>query len=194
MSVPAYPLCWPDRFPRTPAVKREAGAFKTSLAGALKNVEDSLRRFATDSGKRLAEVTISSNVTLGAQRPADPGVSVWFTWDGFQVCIPVDRYKSVEANLQAIHHVLEARRTELRHGGLEITRATFQGFQALPEPGRVKPWHEVMDLPAHAPTDDVKAKYRELAKRRHPDAGGGHEAFAELGAAWQAFQKERGLA
>jgi len=193
MSIPAFPLCWPDRFPRTPSAKRETGAFKTTLPGALNNVRESLRRFGTDSGRKLGDIVISSNVTLGEQGPADPGVAIWFTWDGFKVCIPVDRYRTVEANLQAIHHVLEARRTEMRHGGIEITRATFSGFLALPD-SKAPAWHVVMDLPEDASTEQIRLRYRELAKAFHPDRGGAVEAFQELNAAYQAAMNERGAA
>src|SRR5690606_25492676 len=117
-----------------------------SLSAALANVEDSLRRFAADSGKKIEGLVISSNVSLGDRRPADPGVAVWFSWDGMQICIPVDRYTSVEANLQAIHHVIEARRTELRHGTLALVRATFQGFRSLPAPAgeSKRSWREIL--------------------------------------------------
>ncbi|HSV45118.1 MAG TPA: hypothetical protein VLJ58_04925, partial [Ramlibacter sp.] len=143
MTASAYPLSWPQGFPR--AKTREKGQFKTSLAGALKNVEHSLSLFASDSRKPLTGIVISSNVTLGVQRPADPGVAIWFTWDGLQVCIPVDRYESVEANLQAIHHIVEARRVELRHGTLALVRASFTGFKALPAPAG-KHWSDVLGL------------------------------------------------
>lgn len=43
----AYPLQWPEGFPR--AKSREPGKFKTALPAALKNVQDSLRRFGEDS-------------------------------------------------------------------------------------------------------------------------------------------------
>jgi len=129
MTITAYPLSWPPQFPRAKA--REKGRFSTTLAGALKNVQSSLDLFAKDSGKKLDSLIISSNVTLGAHKPADAGVAVWFSWDGLQVCIAVDRYSSVEGNLQAIHHIIEARRVELRHGTLALVRATFQGFLAL---------------------------------------------------------------
>lgn len=192
MNIPAFPLCWPDRFPRSRPDRRQTGAFKTSLAGALKNVKDSLRMFAADSGKKLDDTVISSNCSLGTERPSDPGVAVWFVWDGLRVCIAVDRYSKVEANLQAIHHVLEARRVELRHGGMDIVRATFTGFLALPAPTPARAWPEVLNLPAHAPTNDIRSRYRDLAKERHPDTGGSDAAFAELGAAYKAAMAERG--
>lgn len=106
MSATAFPLAWPPGFPRS--TRRDPGKFKTTLEAALKNVESSLRLFGTDSGKPVTGIIISSNYTLGTRSPADPGVAVYFTWDGMQVCIPVDRYASLAANLQAIHHIVEA--------------------------------------------------------------------------------------
>jgi len=189
--IPAFPLTWPKMFPRTQ--RYIEGQFKTSLAGALANVEKSIAAFSRDSGKKIEHLVISSNVTLGAQRPADPGVAVWFTWDGLQVCIPVDRYAKVEANLQAIHHVIEARRTELRHGGLSIVRATFTGFKALPAPDG-KDWMKVLELPdGKINLNDARAQYRRLASTKHPDKPGGSDlAMAQLNQAWEEAQRVLG--
>jgi hypothetical protein len=179
VSVSAYPLTWPDTLPRSAA--KASSQFKASLSAALKNVEDSLRRFGADSGG-IKDVIISSNVTLGASRPTDPGVAVWFTWAGEQRCIAVDRYPKVEDNLQAIHHIIEARRTELRHGGLNIVKQTFKGFTALPAPD----WKRALGLDRPGLTitkQDVEAAYRERAKTAHPDRGGSDAAMADLTAA-----------
>jgi hypothetical protein len=183
MSIPAYPLSWPEGLPRTE--RKASSQFRTSLSGALKNVRSSLEAFGRDSGKSVSEIVISSNVTLGQDRPSDPGVAVWFTWDGQQRCIAVDRYPKPEDNLQAIHHVLEARRTEMRHGGLHVVRQTFKGFTALPAPADRKSWREVLgftDLtaPVGGPAA-IDARYRELASKLHPDKPGGDgEKMAEL--------------
>lgn len=174
MSATAFPLSWPQGFPRTKT--RERGAFKTTLAGALGNVQDSLRKFASDSGKKLDGLVISSNVTLGVTNPEDPGVSVWFTWDGLGVAIAVDRYARVESNLQAIHHIVEARRTELRHGTLALVRATFQGFLALPAPAG-RSWHEVLMVPKDVSRADLDAAYRRERSKAHPDKGGDAAMF-----------------
>lgn len=189
MTVP-YPLNWPIGFPRSKSPK--SSQFKTSLAGALKNVQDSLRLFGNDSGKPVANVVISSNVSLGVQRPADPGVAVWFVWEGEQRCFAVDIYAKPEENLQAIHHVLEARRTEMRHAGVFMAKAAMAGFAAaLPAPG-AKPWWEVLDLPQSADANAIRARYRALAAQRHPDRPGGSEIMmAELNAARDAALKER---
>ncbi|SOC37043.1 hypothetical protein SAMN05892877_103387 [Rhizobium subbaraonis] len=182
----AFPLAWPDTIPRSKA--REKGQFRTSLAGALKNVETSVTAFGRDSGKAVASFVISSNVTLGAVRPHDPGVAIWFVWDGMQVCIPVDRYQTVEANLQAIHLIIEARRTELRHGTLALVRATFTGFLALPPGANRRHWRDVLGLNTFhkgirnpVSRSSIEEAFRRLSKERHPDTPtGSHEAMAEL--------------
>jgi hypothetical protein len=190
MTINAYPLTWPEHFPRSKY--REASRFKTTLPSALKNVEDSLRKFASDSGKKCDGVVLSSNVTLGHSRPADPGVAVWFTWDSLGVCIAVDRYSSVEANLQAIHHIIEARRVELRHGTLALVRATFQGFKALPAPASKREWWTVLGIDrGEATREHIKARFRILASANHPDKpGGSHEKMTELNAALESALAE----
>lgn len=185
----AYPLSWPPGFPRTPADKRERSKFRTSYGDAMRNVTKSLIAFGKDSGKQIVDPILSSNVDLmNRVKDGDPSVAVWFVWDGIQVCIPVDRYQFAAENLQAIHHVLEARRVELRHGTLALVRATFEGFRALPAP---KPWADVLGLTAgQADADAINAAYRDKARAAHPDAGGSTAAMAELNAARDAALRE----
>jgi len=181
LSATAYPLTWPDTMPRTE--RPVSSQFRTQLPAALSNVRKSLASFAADSGKKIESLIISSNVTLGDDKPLDPGVAVWFVWDQMQVCIAVDRYPKVQDNLQAIHHIIEARRTEMRHGGLHIVRATFRGFQALPSPdaARKRHWREVLQFnPGPVTKAQVETAYRIAAREAHPDAGGSSEAFHEL--------------
>lgn len=181
MSAQSYPLQWPDHIPRSP--NRENSRFRTNYDTAMKNVVTSLRGFAADSRKQVTGAVMSSNMDLLNNKPEDPGVAVWFTWDGMSVCIPVDRYRTPAENLQAIHHIIEARRVELRHGTLNLVRASFQGFKALPPPPGSKPkrpWWEVLGVSPQAHPSIVDDAYKRLAKQRHPDAGGSAEAMAEL--------------
>lgn len=190
MTISAHPLTWPTTFPR--AKYREKGAFKTALPAAIKNVQQSLRMFAQDSGKKLENLVISSNVSLGVDAPADPGVAVWFTWDGLQVVIPVDRYLSVASNLQAIHHILEARRVELRHGTLALVRATFQGFLALPAPA-AKSWRETLGVEGVPSAQELQQAYRRASSAAHPDRpGGSNDAMAAINAAYDQAKKALG--
>lgn len=188
MTITAHPLSWPETMPRR-KIARESGQFKTSLAGALANVRKSLTLFAKDSRIQVSDVVLSSNVSLGHEHPADPGIAVWFTWDGETRCIAVDRYSSPAANLQAIHLVLEARRVEMRHGTLALVRATFQGFKALP-PG--PHWSGILNIPRGASAAQVNEAFRILAAQHHPDKGGSADKMAELNAARARALKELG--
>ncbi|WP_315705004.1 MULTISPECIES: J domain-containing protein [unclassified Bradyrhizobium] len=195
-NVQSFPLQWPAGFPRWKN-GRTGGSFKTDFDTALRNVRKSLELFAKDSGKKVDEPVLSSNVdfnpltTGSSRRPSDPGVAVWFVWDGLQVCIPVDRYDTPAANLQAIHHIIEARRVELRHGTLALVRATFTGFQALPAP-KGKHWRDILQLGAQPTRVDIEANYKRLSRDRHPDRGGSTEAMAELNSARDTALREVG--
>lgn len=174
----AYPLTWPDGWPRIKSP--EKSQFKTSLLGAIQNVSVSLNRFAADSGKKLEDIVVSSNVSLMERNPRDSGVAVYFTWDGLATCIAVDRYQKIEENLQAIHHVIEAERTKLRHGGLNLVRAAFRGYAALPPPSSAKSPHDILGVRPGATPEEVDAAFRQKAKTAHPDTGGSAEAMQEL--------------
>ena len=185
----AYPLHWPEAWPRTKSP--QASRFKTTLHRAIGNVEDELQRFANDSGKKIEGLVISSNFSLTERNPHDSGVAVYFTWDGIATCIAVDRYSKIEENLQAIFHCVEAERTKLRHGGLNLVRAAFRGYAALPPPGASRPWRSVLGLGEGASLADAEAAFRRRSKERHPDKpGGSHEAMAELTAAMERARKE----
>jgi len=168
--IPAYPLQWPDGMPRTKV--RVTSAFKVTLAGAIDNVQTSLRLFGRDSGMSIKNVIISSNYSLGVSNPTDPGVAVFFEWDGAQRCIAVDRYQKLADNLQAIHKVLEARRVEVRHGGISIVRQTFRGFMALPNPDKAD-WRKLFGFRVDQVVTPamIDAAWTDLAREKHPDRG-----------------------
>jgi hypothetical protein len=182
--IPPYPLQWPEGLPRTE--RREDSRMKATMAVAMENVRTSLRLFGQDTGKPVTNPTLSSNVgglSLDDRAPNDPGIAVWFDWDDAQRCIAVDRYRKPHENLQAIHHIIEARRTEMRHGGLHIVRQTFKGFTALPAQTQEEWWRVLGFVGPKVTAPDIEAAYRARVKGAHPDSGGSHEAMARLNAA-----------
>jgi hypothetical protein len=182
MTATQFPLSWPESWPRTSRPGKSQ--FKTTLAAAIKNVQESLRRFGDDSDSAVRNILVSTNVSLMDQNPKDSGVAVYFTWDGISTCIAVDRYQRIEENLQAIHHVIEAERTKLRHGGLNLVRAAFRGYAALPPPSPAMndPW-SVLGVKPGASAVEIEAAFKEKAKRAHPDAGGNHDQMTKLNGA-----------
>jgi len=197
-TISPYPLQWPEGRDRIPANKRLRSPFRTSFQRAVENVQRSLRGFQRDAGVKIEHVVLSSNVDLMNDNPADPGAAVWFIMDGQWVAFAVDRFRDVASNVQAIHHIIEARRTELRYGGLEIVRQTFRSFIALPAPAgeKKRTWREILGFsPTYRPgKSEIDFYYKQRAARAHPDAGGSNEAMAELNLARQEAMKEMGYA
>jgi len=190
----AYPLHWPFGMPRTE--RKAKSGFRSELSTAANNIVQSLRLFGKDSDKPVENLIVSSNVTLMTSRPRDGGVAVYFRWLGMDCCIAVDRYATPAENLQAIVHIVEAERTKLRHGGLNIVRASFRGFTALPPPkgpdGQLaRPWWDALGLPEG--TRDmatIETRYRELVKAHHPDRGGDAGTFNAIADAIRQAREE----
>lgn len=163
---------------------------------------DRARQLLTDELGRLNArgVILSTNVPLrldgnpradaASRRMDDPGVAVYFQLKGKPMVMAADGYSNIAANLRSLGLAIEALRQLERHGGGVMMERAFAGFTALPAPEGSAPkraWWVVLnygedpesrlDLSA----DEVEARFRTLAKRRHPDAdGGSKEAMAEL--------------
>tara|TARA_R110000868_G_scaffold8181_1_gene42144 strand:+ start:35659 stop:36252 length:594 start_codon:yes stop_codon:yes gene_type:complete len=191
----AFPLHWPEGWPRTAPHRRQASKFKPGgTTQEAQYVRDELARL----GAR--HVVISSNISLrndglpysNQRRVTDTGVAVYFEREGQSQCIPCDRWSTVEENLRAVWKSIEALRGMDRWGAKNFVDAAFKGFQALPPPGG-KPWKQVLREHGVIPEtpEQVNAMYRRLAAARHPDKVGGSEsAMAELNAAREQALKE----
>jgi hypothetical protein len=183
----AYPLAWPPGFPRT---KRPGKSqFRVTLNGALNGVHDELRRLGAK------HIVLSSNVTLGNHRPEDTGVACYFVRAGRQLCIPCDAWDKVEDNLRAIEKTINAQRGIERWGGKHLVDAAFDGYVALPPPGRSledATWRRVLGVDDGADLGTVERAYRKLAIAHHPDQGGDPDQMARINAAIVVARKELG--
>lgn len=200
MSIPAYPLQWPEGWPRSRG--RKPGHFgkqevrsntggsswkqkaDLTMADAMKRVKYELDRL----GVNVADDSIvSTNLTLNLSglprgdqgEPGDPGVALYFRKkNGPMRVIAIDAYYRVRDNVAAIAATLEAMRAIERHGGAQILERAFTGFAALTAPG--KNWWDILEVRSDATPDEIEANFRRLARDRHPDRGGNDEAMAAL--------------
>ena len=212
MTIPAYPLQWPEGWKRTHPAQREHGRFsrKSTQPGrsyptqreltineAVTRLRDELGRMGVSDD----DLVINTNLKLrldglpksDQRQPNDAGaVAYWRDRAGNTRCMAIDRYHRVADNLAAIAATIEAMRAIERHGGAEILNRAFTGFTAIED--QSKPWHAVLGVPAHAATDDVRTAYRRARAATHPDRDGGDaELFGAVQAAWATFCKERGI-
>ncbi len=183
MNPQAYPLQWPSNWPRTEARLREKSKMRTTLAGALGNLRDEIGRFGS------ANLTLSSNCTLGQSNPSDPGVVAYFKRGQKMVAIPCDRWLDVASNVQAIAKTIEALRGIERWGAKHMVDASLFGFAALPSSQR--PWHEILGVAHDATAAQIKEAYHSKARECHPDTpGGSKERMAEVNVAYEEAGKK----
>lgn len=187
----AYPLAWPDGWPR--ARSKKTGQFRhdgrrINLEVATKRVFEELEKLGVRNPQD--DAVISTNLKLNMRgyprgdqgEPSDRGVAVyWQVKNKPMRVMAIDNYYAVADNLAAIAATLEAMRAIERHGGAQILDRAFTGFQALPAAG--PPWYAVLGVTPGATVEQINAAYRAKAMTAHPDKGGSHAAMSELNAA-----------
>lgn len=180
----AYPLTWPSGWNRTPDHKRSiSNKFNTTFERARGDLLNELRLLGA------ANIVISSWLPLrrdglpyaeqARRRLDDPGVAVYFTLKKRQMCMARDAYVNVHDNLRSIGLGIAHLRGLERHGGGTMMERAFEGFAALPAPQAFDPW-SVLGLRPGSSSDEIEAKFRDLAKRHHPDMGGNVEEFHKI--------------
>lgn len=198
----AYPLAWPDGWPKTPDDKRrDRSQFSTTLDRARRQLLEELRMLGAQG------VVISTNLPLrndGAPRSdiarfriGDPGVAIYFLLRKRQMVMARDAYWNVHDNLRSIGHAIAHLRGLERHGGASMMERAFEGFAALPPPERpqARPWREVLGLeeftgPAFAVLAGAEAAWKHLARTAHPDVGGSDDAMSQINRAIADARKE----
>ena len=188
----AYPLHWPEGWPRTPQHKRlwslPGGRSATpDWSAGLDRLTGELRRLGA------LNIVVSTNQPLrhdglpyaATRRIEDPGAAVYFMFDRRQMAMAQDRYELLADNIRSLALAIEGMRQMQRHGGGHMMERAFAGFAALPPPSAAngRPWTEVLGLSATASRDEIEKAYRSRAKTAHPDHGGSTEAMAALNAA-----------
>lgn len=202
--ITAYPLTWPTGWKRTADKEHARFSKKTgqyqrrdiSISDAVGFVLEELKRMGIGDWN----VIISTNLKLrldglpysGQRDPDDNGVSVWWKDGDSQKVIAIDKYYRAADNLYAIGKTIEALRGIDRWGSGEILERTFTGFTALPNL-KEESWSQVIGVPAHAPTVEVKELFRKARFKAHPDQGGSAEEFHRVNQAYEKFMAERGL-
>ena len=206
----AYPLQWPEGWPRTKDYARKQSPFSTRSRSTTREMPKSLtvmegvERVLAELGRfgiGRDDIVISTNIATrldGLPRsdqraPDDPGVAVyWETKKGQRKVMAIDQYLKVADNLAAVAATLDAMRAIERHGGAQILDRAFTGFTALPPPGATRHWREVIGVgPDVRDLAKVRAEFRRRAAQHHPDReGGSHDKMAELNAALAAAEKE----
>lgn len=191
MSVQAYPLHWPDGWPRTKAGWREQARFDTSFARARDGLAQELERL----GARNAVLSTNVELRLDGQpyanraEPADPGVAVYFEYNGKSMTFACDRWDKVRDNIQAVRKTIDALRGIERWGASDMLERAFTGFAQLADQTNGE-WWAVLGVDPGAGYSQVRNAYMAKRSQSHPDRpGGSAAAFDRVTKAWEHYNR-----
>jgi hypothetical protein len=199
VTIPPFPLRWPEGWKRTQPAFRRRPQFATRLGMA----RDSLLRELRLLGARQGDVVITSDLPVrldgmpyASGRPVDPGIAVYWRQpkaDGYQDRVMAcDRWIEPGGNMRAIALSIETLRGLERWGSSSLVDRAFEGFAALPSVAAID-WRQELGIDPRRPVvsvADARDFYRTRARELHPDAGGDPEAMVRLNQAWEAAQRE----
>lgn len=184
MTEQAYPLSWPQGWPRHKGQRDSDLRFKGPTYHwdrVYRGLQEELGRIGATRIVVSTMQPIRQDGYPYAQTRAinDPGVAVYFMRKGKGMVMAQDRFHTILGNMRSLTMAIEGLRQMERHGGATMMERAFDGFTALPKPSGAD-WWEVMQLPRTAGRAQIRAKYTELARQRHPDRGGSDHQMAEL--------------
>lgn len=127
-------------------------------------------------------------------------VELYLTWhssdindyiDALQQIQKISRTEQPEA-FPFEYYYQQARKAASSAGGFtpNPNQQYYAGFNPTPRKHTPEPaWVKVLGLKRTATKDEIRSKYRELAKKNHPDKGGDALEFAAITAAYDEAMK-----
>jgi hypothetical protein len=189
-TIEAYPLTWPEGWPRKMQHQRMTSPYRVTMHGAAKQI---VRELKLDGAR---DIVISTNVPAKLDgtpyarmaEPKDPGVAVYWTdRDREPRVIAIDCWRTVRENMRAVGMAIASLRTFERTGAKEVQRRAYTGFARLPAGG--DHW-ATLGLARGSSVEQIMGRYRDLAREHHPDRGGSAQRFDEISKAMQAAIRE----
>ena len=184
----AYPLCWPEGWPRVKPSERQDSRFIRGATVRYDGLHVGRRWYSMDEATQLLigelerlgadDMILSTNVKRklnglpysNQTPPSDTGAAVYFKLNKREVSLACDKWRRVECNVLAIAKHIEALRGQERWGVGSVEQA-FRGYMALPGIGQSSnnnPW-ATLGVPINAGQEQIVEAYRALAKKFHPD-------------------------
>jgi len=182
-AIEAYPLRWPDGWPRTKWPQQSR--YELNFARARDEIVRQVRL------ARGHNPVITTNVPLrrdglplaNMAEPKDSGVALyWDDKDRKPRVIAIDAWRTVRENMRAVAQAIESLRTFERTGAKAVIDRVYDGFARLPE---AQDAFQVLGLQRGASKERIQERYRELARQHHPDHGGSTERMAAINVAFR---------
>lgn len=178
-AVSRYPLEWPLGWRRTTYRQRASFATKKTADNRLTIFQATERLEAEIERLGGKNPVLSTNVSLrldgrprSDEEPRDPGAALYFMFKGKATVLACDKWNRVADNIAALAAHIDALRRVDRYGVGTIEQA-LAGYKALPA-DTAADWRIAFGFQAGArvSVDELTARYRLMAKDRHPDKTG----------------------
>jgi hypothetical protein len=153
-----------------------------------REIESEFRKWRKDSWQD-SEVS-DYEIPLRLER-SQTNAFVRFVLRGIPITVECSSQGSYQDNLRCIFYAVEAMRMNEKRG---IADTMKNAYLQLSAPARGRDPYEVLGVRPDASMEIVKAAYRTLAKRHHPDVGGKAADMEEIEKAHNAIIEERGRA
>ncbi len=145
MTVQAFPLQWPDGWPRHKGNRDSDTRFKGPTFQwnrVYRGLQEEIKRIGG------LHIVVSTNQPIrqdGAPYAQeriirDSGVAVYFVRDDRSLVMAQDRFYSIIGNMRSLTMAIEGLRQMERHGGATMMERAFSGFAAIAPPDWKKPW------------------------------------------------------
>ena len=165
-----FPLCWPEGWKRTRPEYRVPSTFKRTfsdvwdfLCHEIELLGGSNRVYSTNRRRKK-----DGSPDLSARDPDDPGVAIYFDYQGKPMCFACDQYQTVRENLQAVAMTINALRGIKRWGASDMLERAFRGFAALPAVS----WRSILGVGPQASLQEAEEAFRARVHEGHSDHGG----------------------
>ena len=131
-SIDAYPLHWPDGWPRTK--RPEKSTFSVKFSRVRKNLLHQLILMGATHMIVSTNIPLRENglVVKNYKSPDDKGVAVYFEYNDKTLTFACDRWDSVAENLQSIKKTIATLRGFERWATPEMMERVYSGFACQP--------------------------------------------------------------
>ena len=175
--IERFPLSWPAGYPVTQ--KRVDSAFKIAFVQARDEMINELKLLIGYA--EVKNIIISCNMPhnkdglLTGKMPLmypNPGVAVYFKFNGEDKVIACDHWTHLHANLRAIGLTVAAIRSMDRYKCTDILSRAMGDMKALPQNAGAAgdmSWWVVLGVKKDAPWTWIEKTYRDKIKIFHPD-------------------------
>lgn len=186
------PLQWPVGQART--VKRHVSPFGAKITTIINDLERAAQKLNLTEVKITTDrrVRIDGQLSMSnSDTAADPGVAVYFTRKGEELCIAFDKFNNLWGNLRAVGLYLEYMARLEAYDMAEMADTSFTAYKALPASVIVPPapeaWYDVLGIREQTDPDVAKTVYRRLLAKYHPDnqTTGDEAMFHKIQQAWK---------